>query len=540
MRVRSSGIGRRCAVAMGCVLFSSLVGPRAPGAPVWSGYAGNAQHDANSAVASQSLQTIRWSTSVDLAPTFDGNDILIHYGSPMITQANAILVPQKTGTDGPFQINAFNAANGSPLWSQTTDYVLPPHDWVPSYSPTLTPNQRLYFPGAGGTLYYRDSPDSASASTVTQLAFYGLNNYAASKSTYNSNVFINTPITSDASGNVYFGYQVIGSTPANLQSGIARIAADGSATYIPVATAASDATMTHVVQNSAPAVSRDGSTVYVAVSDGNAGYLLSLNSTTLAPQHRVSLVDPASGSRAWPHDDGTASPTIGPDGDVYYGVLESPFPANHDRGWLLHFSADLATSKTPGSFGWDDTASVIPASMVKSYRGSSQYLLMTKYNNYADVGGDGVNKLAILDPNDTQTDPVTGATVMKEILTIAGPTKDPNFPTLPNAVREWCINSAVVDPATDSVLANSEDGKLYRWDLGTNTFSEVITLTPGVGEAYTPTLVGADGTVYAINDATLFAVGVPEPTVLVWLPITAGAILLARRRHTNGYHRVAR
>jgi hypothetical protein len=32
-------------------------------------------------------------------------------------------------------------------------------------------------------------------------------------------------------------------------------------------------------------------------------------------------------------------------------------------------------------------------------------------------------------------------------------------------------------------------------------------LTPGIGEAYTPTLVGPDGTVYAINDATLFAVG---------------------------------
>jgi hypothetical protein len=37
--------------------------------------------------------------------------------------------------------------------------------------------------------------------------------------------------------------------------------------------------------------------------------------------------------------------------------------------------------------------------------------------------------------------------------------------------------------------------------------SQTVALTPGIGEAYTPTLIGADGTVYAINNATLFAVG---------------------------------
>ena len=58
-----------------------------------------------------------------------------------------------------------------------------------------------------------------------------------------------------------------------------------------------------------------------------------------------------------------------------------------------------------------------------------------------------------------------------------------------------------------SVMVNSEDGKLYRWDLSTNTLSEMITLSPGIGEAYTPTIIGPDGTVYAINAAILNAVG---------------------------------
>jgi hypothetical protein len=63
-----------------------------------------------------------------------------------------------------------------------------------------------------------------------------------------------------------------------------------------------------------------------------------------------------------------------------------------------------------------------------------------------------------------------------------------------------------VDPFTKSILANSEDGVLYRWDLTTNTFTQRIRITNGVGEAYTPTAVGPDGTVFAIGNAKLFAI----------------------------------
>lgn len=134
--------------------------------------------------------------------------------------------------------------------------------------------------------------------------------------------------------------------------------------------------------------------------------------------------------------------------------------------------------------------------------------MFTKYNNYQGLGpgGNGHNKIAVLDPNGQMTDPITGATVMQEVITILGPTLFPSGN--PNgSVREWCINSGAIDPFTAAALANSEDGTIYRWDFASNSFTQRVPLTAGVSEAYTPTVIGADGTVYAINDATLFAVG---------------------------------
>jgi len=82
---------------------------------------------------------------------------------------------------------------------------------------------------------------------------------------------------------------------------------------------------------------------------------------------------------------------------------------------------------------------------------------------------------------------------MKEVITMLGVTPDPGT-GFPEAVKEWCINTAAIDPFTTSVIANSEDGKVYRWNLTTNTLSEVVTLSTGKAEAYTPTVIGADGT----------------------------------------------
>ena len=478
--------------------------------PAWWGFGRDAQHSAVGAVATQDLGRIAWSTPLDLAPQRQPSGaLLIHYGSPVITTSNTVIVPVKTGATGGFRFEARSGTNGVLIWSATSDYVLPAHNWTPSYNLALTRTNRLYAPGAGGKLLMRDNADAASGS-VQNVVFFGNAAYASAPATYDTRVFINTPLTIDSAGNVLFGFIVTGATPAALLSGIARVGADGVGIWVGASAAAGDASLVKVATNSAPALSNDEKTLYVAVNAApvagtvQAGALLALDSATLAVKSKAVLNDPAAGTPARISDDGTASPTVGPDGDVYFGVLESIFGSHNARGWLLHFDATLATLKTPGSFGWDDTASVVPASMVPSYTGSSSYLLATKYNNYDGIGtGDGSNRVAVLDPNATQTDAISGRPVMQEVLSILGQTFESGSA---GPVKEWCINTAAVDPLTHSVLVNSEDGYLYRWDLHTNTFTQRIQLTSGIAESYTPTAIGADGAVYAVNNAVLFSI----------------------------------
>jgi hypothetical protein len=484
----------------------------------WSGYARDPQHTAVSATASQPLNRIHWSTPVDLNPPNGGSgELFIHYGSPIVTAANTVLVPVKTGLADGFEIQAVNGATGAALYTLPSDYSLPSHQWIPPYGPVLSIRNRVYYPGAGGTVYYRDQVDSAtgpngSSAATGQIAFFGTANYNANAAAFNSAVQISTPLVADRYGEIFFGF-VAGSNPAGLISGIARIGLDGTGSWTSArALVGGDTSIVQVTLNCTPTLSNDQRTVYVAVSDGGlfgSGYLTSLNSTTLAPTARVFLLDPLGGA-ATVASDSSASPMVGPDGDVYYGVLENSCCGSHnDRGWMLHFNAALTQTKMPGSFGWDDTASVVSAALVPSYRGTSTYLILTKYNNYAGIGtGDGVNKVGILDPNVSMQDEysVSSVQVMKEVISIAGVTPDPHD-GFPNAVREWCINTAAIDPFTKSAIINSEDGVVYRWDFTTNSFTQSLRLTAGIGEAYTPTAIGVDGTVFAINDAVLFAVG---------------------------------
>src|SRR5579862_5747140 len=482
---RSLQILGRVAVTLGFALL--LIGE----AQAQSVFGGNAQHTGNYSTMAQNLNAVHWSTSVDLNNTGG----YAHYGAPVITPSNTIFVPVKTGATSGFEINALNAGNGKSMYSLSTDYIAPSSEWVVPYQPVLATNStetRLYYPGAGGTVYYINNVDSASHGAPVQQVFYTtLANYQANASGFNSTVFIDTPITADSSGNVFFGFRVQGTAPAPLsttESGYARIDPNGNATYVLAGTAAGDGNIAFDTHNAAPAVSNDQTTVYVVVksatADSSYSYLLGLNATTLSTKYKVFLNDPRSNNvnPATILDISTASPMVGPDNDVYFGIYGNP--ANGSRGFMLHFSSDLTVEKTPGGFGWDNTAAIVPASMVPSYTGTSTYLLFSKYNNYADGGndnGDGINRIALLDPNATQVDAhasSNGMLIMREVLTVIGPTadKENRSASLPYAVREWCIDTPAINPATNSVFIPSEDGHIYGWNLATNSLSQFVQL----------------------------------------------------------------
>lgn len=495
------------------VLFvTALVATLAP-AQV-STFAGNAQHTQQFATPAQYLNRIKWSMDIDL----NNSGAFAHYGSPLITAANNLMVPVKTASNG-FQVDAVAGATGAPMYTLASDYILPSAGWIPVYQPVLaagpSSSTRLYYPGAGGTVWYIDNPDSAIPATPTRLVFYTTEaDYNLNAAGFNSTIFINTPITADSNGTIFFGFRTQGTAPAPLsttESGFARIDSAGNATYVLCSTAAADATITRDTHNSAPALSADEQVLYVPVkstSSSVVAYLLALNANDLTTINKVFLKDPRNGSGANLSDFSTASPMVAPDGDVYFGVLSNPY--NGSRGWLLRFTADLTVEKTPGGFGWDYTPAIVPASMVPSYTGGSSYLLFCKYNNYPINDGDGTNKVAILDPNATQIDPhpsAPGLVEMREVLVMFSPTRDNQYPSVPIAVREWCINASAVNVATGSVYFDCEDGRLYRWHLATNSLSAGVSLNAGIGQPYVPTVIGPDGTVYTLNGGILFAIG---------------------------------
>jgi len=211
-------------------------------------------------------------------------------------------------------------------------------------------------------------------------------------------------------------------------------------------------------------------------------------------------------------DDASSTPTIAPDGSIFFGTYTA---YNFAQGHMLHFSAngDFLNSF---NFGWDNTPAIYPH--------GGTYSVIFKNNHYGGVGfGD-----YCLDPNwcpdrsnpnasflgpeqyfVTQFDPNLNIEWNFQNTNTQSCTRNADGTVScvsdhPNGF-EWCVNAAVVD-SNGIVYANSEDGNLYAIGQG-GVMLQRIFQQLAIGAAYTPASMDANGRIYSQNDGHLFIVG---------------------------------
>lgn len=211
-------------------------------------------------------------------------------------------------------------------------------------------------------------------------------------------------------------------------------------------------------------------------------------------------------------DDSSASPTVAPDGSIFFGAYTL---YNWAQGHMLHFSAN-GTFLNAFNFGWDTTPAIYPH--------GGTYSVIFKNNHYGGAGfGDycadpnwcperSNPNASFLGPEQyfvTQLTPNLNIEWNFQNTNTQSCTRNPDG-TLsctsdhPNGF-EWCVNAAVVDE-NGVVYANSEDGNLYAIGQGgvllQNIFQQLA-----IGAAYTPASLDSSGRIYSQNDGHLFIVG---------------------------------
>jgi hypothetical protein len=208
-------------------------------------------------------------------------------------------------------------------------------------------------------------------------------------------------------------------------------------------------------------------------------------------------------------DDGTASPTVAPDGSVIFGTFTR---YNWAQGHLLKFSS---TGQFQGAyaFGWDITPGI--------YSHAGTYSIVTKDNHYSDTGS--YCDVESVCPSDrtathpnypeeyfiTQLSPAMSVEWQWRNTNTLSCTRDANGSVScasdhPNGF-EWCVNGMAI-AGDGTVFANSEDGNTYAILQG-GVLRDNIFQQLAVGAAYTPASIGGDGKIFSQNAGHLFVLG---------------------------------
>jgi hypothetical protein len=208
-------------------------------------------------------------------------------------------------------------------------------------------------------------------------------------------------------------------------------------------------------------------------------------------------------------DDSSASPTVAPDGSVFYGAFSR---YNYFQGHLMRFSAS-GEYLDAYRFGWDMTPGIV--------RHGKTFSIVIKDNQY---GAGSYCNVEAFCPSDRTIENSTGypegyfITQLNHNLKVEWRFQNTNtfscsrrsdgslncIDDHPNSF-EWCVNALTID-AKRVIYANSEDGNLYALNPD-GTLKQKIFQQLALAAAYTPASIGPDGKIYSQNAGRLFVVG---------------------------------
>jgi outer membrane protein assembly factor BamB len=507
-----------CACMMIVAWRALSVAPvRAADIPDWSQWGGTSLHTSSTSAVGQTpsvqLASLTYDPFVSQEQAEEHGVLLAHYQVPLI-DGNQIFLEYKTGTYvscnpagsgqpypcGPNAWNneiwnerAFTWQNGSlvDLWNFQSDWKPEPNSnfgglpksyglvgWEPVFHAALW-NSYVFVPGWAGTIYQLNESDGK------VVAHYD-------PASGNPNAYVSSPLTIDSNGNVYYNVIVLDSTrpwTADIPDAwLVKITPQGmvqKASYKVLVPGANTKCFDGAVPcgsqrpgiNVAPAVSADGSMIYVATRGHlpvgfELSYVIAVNSD-LTPAWQTSLRNLVSkGLAGFILDEASSSPVVLPDGSVLFGMSSSG-----TYYYMVKFSS-AGQYLAAYNFGWDDTPAV--------YAHDGTYSVITKNNQLGPLGPFFMTQL---DSN------------LVPEWSFKDPTSDQDHPH----GLEWCVNAPAVD-ANGTVYADSEDGNLYAINQG-GTLKGNVFLQESIGAAYTPVSIGRDGKIYTENDGQMFVLG---------------------------------
>jgi hypothetical protein len=499
------------------------------------------------------------------APLVDGDDVFMVFKSGTYNIHN--YSTQKWGENRFQWVNGQLVLQ----WSYLSDWNPPGSAfdfWEPVFHPVLS-GQYLYVPGSAGSIVKLNRANGSVAGRIQPFSDFNQNRFTASPLTVDGagNIYYN--VLQLRSNSDFFSQDAVDSwlvkiTPAG------AVSMASYKTLVPNAPGANDSCLAtfdnsqlpwppsptavppsitcgtqRVALNIAPAVAPNGTIYSVTRAHfiSRYGYLVAIN-PDLTPKWAASLrdrfhdgcrataaepgilplngtpggcrtganagVDPAT-NRAGDGrviDDSSSTPTIAPDGSIFYGALSR---YNYDQGHLMHFAADGSYLGDYG-FGWDSTVAI--------YSHNGTYSVVIKDNHYSLGSYCDVEAFCPADRTATNSFSPEAYFVTQLGPNLAVEWKFQNVNTQscsrdangnitcvsdhPHGF-EWCVNAPLVD-GNGVVYANSEDGNLFAIVQG-GTLKQKIFQQLALGAAYTPASIGSDGKIYSQNAGHLFVVG---------------------------------